>query len=153
MTILELLSGIKPDWQIKLPMPPSTNTLYLPIATKGRSRMVTSAHYKKWKTCVAFMDWIESVLTYRVFITIEIQPGPGFNDRSDSNNFAKAPIDSLVANGVLVDDCKKYVAGELSFFGDPYPNGDGIVIVRVYPEAILNGIEKPKDLFEDGAMQ
>jgi hypothetical protein len=153
VTILELLSGIKPDWATTLPIPPSSNQMYMPIATKGRSRVITTKVYKTWKNCIQFYDWRESVFLHRVFVTLEIRPGPGLKEKTDSNNYAKPTIDALVNNGILIDDSKKYLAGELSYFGETHPHGDGVVVIRVYPESVLNGVEKSKDLFDGEAVQ
>lgn len=151
MTILDLLG--EPEWSIVLPMPPSTNQLFMPMATKGRSRFVTSPLYRDWKNSVAFLSWRESAFLSRKFIAVEVCPGPDFNDSSDSDNFLKAPIDALVNNGVLINDSKKYVVASMAYWGQSHPVGKGVVVVKAFPESIFNGKESEKFLFDENEVQ
>lgn len=151
MTILDLLG--EPEWSIVLPMPPSTNQLSIPVATRGRSRFVTSPVYREWKNTVAFLSWRESAFFSRKFIAVEIRTGPDFNDAGDCDNLVKAPVDALVNNGVLINDSRKYVVAAMGYWGPEHPIGKGVVEVKVYPESLFNGKESEKFLFDEDSVQ
>lgn len=146
--IISLIKSWKPEFEIILPMPPSTNKLYMPVANRGRSRMVTTKDYRAWQTEVSLLEWTEEILLDRKFVSLEIQCGPDFRDSGDCDNLLKAPIDSLVKNGVIVNDSKEYVAGCISFFGESVNRGVGRVVMSIYPEELLNGKKKPRTLFD-----
>lgn len=151
MTILDLLG--EPEWSIILPMPPSTNQLSIPVATRGRSRFVTSPIYRDWKLQTAFLPWPESSFLSRKFIGVEIRTGPDFNNAGDCDNLIKPVIDALVNNGALIDDSRKYVCAALGWWGPSHPIGKGVVRACVYPEKVFNGVEDPKELFDFDAVQ
>lgn len=151
MTILDLLG--EPEWSIVLPMPLSVNQLSIPVATRGRSRFVTSPDHRVWKTAVSFLSWRESCFIDRKFLVLRVFPGPDMSDKSDVDNLLKSPIDALVSNGVLIDDSKKHVVGCMAFWAGDHPVGKGIAQMDVYPEKILNGKEPDKGLFDEGHVQ
>ena len=148
--ILDLLSPGK-LWEIILPVPPSTNALYMPIANRGRSRMVITKEYKQWRKTLDLLEWGDpQIFPHKVFIVLEIRPGPTLSDRADADNLAKAPVDALVRHQILVDDNRDYVRGVLSYFGNPVDSqGDGFAVVSLYHESVLNGKLSDPGLFED----
>ena len=135
-----------------MPVPPSTNSLFMPVATRGRSRMVITKEYKNWRRSLDLIEWKEApIFNYKLFIVIEIKPGPTLSDKADADNLAKAPVDALVRHQVLVDDNRDFVRGVLTYFGGPVDSqGDGFAIVSLFGEWVLNGKEPPPALF-DGA--
>lgn len=152
MCILDLLGN--PICSITLPMPPSTNRAYMPIPAKKKkdgtwsgSRVISTPEHRAWKTKVSLLEW-PAMIPNRVFIVMEIQPGPDFNNSGDSDNLLKSPIDALVNNGVLVDDSKDHVAGCAGYFGSSVSRGVGRVVVRIFNEEVLNGKKPPKTLFD-----
>lgn len=84
-----------------LPLPPSTNGLFLNIPGKGR---VKSAAYKRW---VGEAGWTllsqrPSKVAGRVGIRIRVKRMG--NRKADLDNRIKATIDLLVSHGIIEDD-------------------------------------------------
>ena len=133
-----------------MPVPPSTNSLFMPVANKGRSRMVITKEYRQWRKMLDLLEWNQApIFTNKVFIVIEIKPGPTLSDRADADNLAKAPVDALVRHQVLVDDNRDFVRGVLTYFGGPVDSqGDGFAVVSIFGEWVLNGKEPAPALFD-----
>lgn len=141
--ILEALSKANPIWSITLPVPTPNNQMYLPVGGKGkgRSRVIISPAYRLWRDSLNLLEWDSPTIDGRVFIEIEIRPGAGMTDKSDSDGFIKASIDALVRHGVLMDDNRKYVVGSMCYFGRQALNcfHEGYVEIRIYQEEVLSG--------------
>jgi len=146
-TLLSILPA--PIWSILFPVPPSSNKMFFPVATRGRSRMVISPEYKKWRECLAFLDWDPcDPFRHKVFLVLEIQSGQSLI-KADCDNLIKAPIDALVRHGILIDDDRDIVRGAMSYFGAASDTpGDGFIRVSIYHESILNGLTSPPELFD-----
>jgi hypothetical protein len=86
--ILDILGT--PLWSITMPIPPSTNSLFMPVATKGRSRMVITKEYREWRKSLDLIEWKDApIFTHKVFIVVEVRPGPTLSDKADADNFAE----------------------------------------------------------------
>lgn len=88
-----------------LPVPPSTNNLFV---TVGKRRRVLSPEYRDWKALAAGMLLQQRAKPFptpcRVTINVDET-----QSRADIDNLAKAPIDALVAFGVLPGDSNKHI--------------------------------------------
>lgn len=85
---------------VRLPVPPSTNNLYINLK---HGRMVSPA-YKAWRLEAGLKLNLRKSDT---FGTLPVQVGlmvPRKPKSRDIDNFAKAPIDLLVAHGIIADD-------------------------------------------------
>jgi len=85
---------------LKLPIPPSTNELYVYLR-KG-NRRVASKKYVAWRMIAALMLANQKKVTFQEVDTITISVHP--NKRRDIDNYAKATLDLLVGHGIMVDD-------------------------------------------------
>jgi Holliday junction resolvase RusA-like endonuclease len=86
----------------KLPVPPTTNHLYLNMRGKGR---VKSPQYRDWITEAGLLlnrQWGLSKIETQV--TIEILVERQGKRRADISNRIKAVEDLMVSQGVLADD-------------------------------------------------
>lgn len=118
----------------RLPLGPTTNKMYMPVATRGRSRFVRTKEYKAWKTMVDMIDTIEgnrrpagSPIGSRDFpvgVVIIIH-----GTEVDTDNCAKAHVDYLVRNGILEDDDIAIVKGVLLVAGKPLNKGQYAEII------------------------
>lgn len=82
-----------------LPLPPSTNGLFVNAGKRGR---VTSKPYRAWKTEAGFMLKVEP--KWRVGGPVRLSIDLPTSARADLDNLCKAPIDLLVAHGRIDDD-------------------------------------------------
>jgi Holliday junction resolvase RusA-like endonuclease len=146
--ILDILGT--PLWSITMPIPPSTNSLFMPVATRGRSRMVITKEYREWRKSLDLIEWKDApIFTHKVFIVVEVRPGPSLSDKADADNLAKAPVDALVRHQVLVDDNRDYVRGVMTYFGGPIDSqAEGFAIVSIFGEWVLNGKHQEPALFD-----
>lgn len=123
----------------RIPLGPTTNKMYMPVATRGKSRFVRTKEYKTWQQ-----------LTELVPIPESIRAAPIGSPESpvgimlvvhghdiDIDNCAKAHIDFLVRRGVITDDDISVVKAVLVFAGSPLQRNQCIEIV-VYPAAEFN---------------
>lgn len=85
---------------LKLPVPPSTNELYVYLR-KG-NRRVASKKYVSWRMISALMLAGQTKVTFQTIDTLTISIHP--NKRRDIDNYAKATLDLLVGHGIMVDD-------------------------------------------------
>ena len=84
---------------VVLPMPPTSNNLFA-----GKARRYRSWTYKKW-LAEADLAWLrQSVTPIHGPVTVTISLGRPDRRRRDCFNYEKAPIDFLVARGLIDDD-------------------------------------------------
>lgn len=105
---LDVISRIGKDgdsvkWSVVLPLPPSTNTMYVNVPGRGR---VPSKKYREWKKQAAqSLKRMPKVLV-PVEVRIIIRPGKFWRRNSDIANREKAVTDALVTAGIIPqDDC------------------------------------------------
>ena len=84
---------------VVLPFPPTANNLF-----SGKARRFRSRAYKEW-LAEADLAWLrQSVTPIHGPVTVTISLGRPDRRRRDCFNYEKAPIDFLVARGVIDDD-------------------------------------------------
>lgn len=139
MSVLAALGD--PIWSMTVPMPTSNNRMYLPVSNRGgkASRVIISPEYRMWRDSLNLLEWKLPKVEGRVFVGIEIRGGAGLTDKSDVDGFVKSSIDALVRHGVIQDDNRKYVAGQICYFGRPALNcfHEGYAELSIYPETVL----------------
>lgn len=102
----------KPDTEtcireICVPIPPTTNNLFLNARYGGR---ITTDKYKDWKgETEELFRQLTPMTQFPIAITITINGGKGFRKGSDIANREKAIVDSIVAAEVIPDDSWDYV--------------------------------------------
>jgi Holliday junction resolvase RusA-like endonuclease len=102
---------------IELPLPPTTNNLF--INSRGGGR-VLSVRYRDWKPLAAArLKHLPPVTEYPVAITYRIIWGKGWRANWDVSNREKAATDALVEAGVLQGDSCLYVCRTVSEIVDP----------------------------------
>jgi crossover junction endodeoxyribonuclease RusA len=84
---------------MKLPMPPSTNNLFVNVPKRGR---VPSGRYRQWKTAAGLMLNVQR--PHRVIGSVRVLIYVPEKTRGDIDNRVKAVLDLLVAHGVIEDD-------------------------------------------------
>ncbi|KQT52256.1 MULTISPECIES: RusA family crossover junction endodeoxyribonuclease [unclassified Aureimonas] len=86
--------------RITMPFPPSLNGVF---PTRG-NRRVPSPAYRAWRDEAGWTIKAQrpAKFTTPVHVRIDLMPPDG--RRRDVDNLAKAPLDALVAAGVLADD-------------------------------------------------
>lgn len=99
--------------RLNLPVPPSTNNLFINIAGKGR---VPSGGYKRWREAAAETLWQQKIKHFDVPVALTITVED--KGRRDVDNFAKAICDFLVRHEIIQDDSRKYVRRMTVQFGD-----------------------------------
>lgn len=85
---------------VRLPVPPSTNNLF----ANGKSGRYVTASYKAWRTAAGWqlnLARVEPFGKMKVAVTLYVPRKPASRDL---DNFSKAPLDLLVAHGVIADD-------------------------------------------------
>lgn len=122
-------------WSIQLPLPPSQNQLWIPVATRGRSRFVTSAEYKKWRKDIQLSEWVEApIFTIPLGVVLLTRPGVSFPESSDIDNFFKAPIDALKRHFIIADDSCQFIHHVQNTLGNAEDfTGQGMIQVELYP--------------------
>lgn len=86
---------------IRLPVPPSTNNLFVNVRRGGR---ILSPAYRAWR---AHAGQILNLARIQPFGTAPVQIGlmvPRKPTSRDIDNFAKGPLDLLVAHKIIADD-------------------------------------------------
>ncbi len=121
-----------PDGWIQIPLPPSTNNLFI---NKKRGGRIDSPKYRAWKKLVApLLNGIPPVKSYPVQITLAIRKGKGWRSNSDIANREKAATDALVTAGILLDDTEKCIQRVVIESWQPKsPNQEVKMFVRVEP--------------------
>lgn len=97
-----------------LPLPPSTNNLFINLPGRGRC---ISGEYQRWRDAAdAAMRGMRMPKDGRGpwFITITVED----KGRRDIDNFAKAVLDHLVRHAIIEDDSRKFVRKLTVQFGD-----------------------------------
>lgn len=111
---------------IMMPFPLSVNNLY----GEGKNRRFRTKRYNEW---IAFAD--KAVAEQRPFphfegrVDIIVHLGGGRID-ADCDNFNKVPIDFLVRNNVIKDDCKPYVRSAKAIWDDDV-NGCMVEVILI----------------------
>jgi crossover junction endodeoxyribonuclease RusA len=86
---------------MKLPMPPSTNNLFVNVPKRGR---VPSARYRQWKTAAGLTLNVQRPEPVKGSAMV-IMYVP-WKVRGDIDNRIKPILDLLVTHGVIEDDSK-----------------------------------------------
>lgn len=128
-------------WSIQLPLPPGANSLWIPVATRGRSRFVISPEYKTWRSDIQKCDWPDPpIFKDPLCIFCSILPGQSFNPGSDIDNYIKPIIDALKRHFIIVDDNSKIVQSAIMILGNKQDlTGQGMVDIGVYPSWLWTG--------------
>jgi Holliday junction resolvase RusA-like endonuclease len=83
-----------------LPLPPSTNNLYVNLPGRGRVR---AAAYRRWSDEAGWLVKAKTPpVTFYGAVAVRIEAGAG--NRRDIDNILKPTLDLLVKVGVLADD-------------------------------------------------
>ena len=102
-------------WVCELPLPPSTNGLYF-NRTGGRTK---TGQYTQWIDVAApLVRAMPKITAYPVRVTLTIRGRRGFPVNADCANREKAATDLLVAEGILIDDTRKYVTSHTQRYED-----------------------------------
>lgn len=143
---IEKMTTLCPDptlslWSVILPIPPSQNKLWIPVAIRGRSRLVTSPEYKVWRNSLNLVEFKTApIFLEPVAVVIDLIPGKDLCQNSDLDNFFKAPIDALVRHGILVDDSIKYIHHVQSTLRPSTDNrGQGVMEINIYHSFMWTG--------------
>lgn len=127
----------------RLPLGPTTNKMYMPVATRGKSRFVRTKEYKAWQTMVDLIGVIEEEKNRfpigspdsPVAIMIIVH-----GSDIDTDNCAKAHIDYLVRGGVLTDDDISVVKAVFVVAGQPLNKRQYAEII-VYPASEFGWVD------------
>lgn len=84
---------------IKLPVPPSTNELFVYL---NKKRRVPSKKYMAWRMISALMIARQEKRTFTHDVCVDLRVAP--NKRRDLDNYCKATLDFLVGHNILEDD-------------------------------------------------
>lgn len=99
------------EFQVTLPIPPSTNALFLETGNPKCPRVKTP-EYKAWlAVAVHKLRAAGARVRCPVRIQIFIVAGKGFSESRDLDNVAKPVCDSLVTAGIIPGDSVKHVKG------------------------------------------
>lgn len=98
---------------LTLPVPPSTNNLFINLPGRGR---VISGGYQRWKDAAKDALWGQKITRFNVPVAVTITvPDKG---RRDADNFNKGIMDFLVCHEIIEDDSRRYVRRLTVQFGD-----------------------------------
>jgi crossover junction endodeoxyribonuclease RusA len=123
--------------RLVLPCPPSTNNLFRNTSAKERAMWakrgakpksrVPTPEYDAWRQLAGLKANLQhqEPLTGRVTVTLRCPEA----SRRDLENFAKAPIDLLVAHGLIEDDRNRIVRGLTMVWQSETPD----LVVEVAP--------------------
>lgn len=117
---------IMPCWRfpVTIPLPPSTNNLFVNVRGKGR---VSSKAYLAWQeVAIPILAGMPKPPTLPVVVVISITSGTG--GYFDIANFEKAITDSMVKAGCIPDDSFKYVVGVYVRLHDISADGSEAVV-------------------------
>lgn len=111
------------SFKITLPFPPSVNGMFAQNKKNAKLRFKTK-EYKAWlASCPELDDYKcdgQCTISYLIFFP---------DDRiRDGQNYMKAPLDYLCAQGVIEDDNRRIVKGEQWIDGDIDRDNPRIVI-------------------------
>jgi Holliday junction resolvase RusA-like endonuclease len=122
-----------PDGWINIPLPPSTNNLFINLKRGGRTE---SPKYRAWKKEVSpILESVPAVKSYPVQLTLAVRVGKGWRSNSDIANREKAATDALVSAGILKDDTCKYVQRVVIELWDSETRNNQVVsmFIRIEP--------------------
>lgn len=107
---------------IELPMPPTTNTLFV---NAWGNRKGCTKEYQAWKLEAGWILTHADVPPFRkpVRLGMVIHGGVGFTRACDLSNRWKALEDLLVKHDVLIDDNVQYVVGHTDDYVAPTTKG------------------------------
>lgn len=105
---------------IKLPFPPSVNTMYANMPKRGR---IKTAAYRDWANEAGWMLNSQKPSKFQEPVTINYTFGPKGGRLWDLSNHIKAVEDLLVRQCILPDDNSKIIVG---FSVDQDPEVDGL---------------------------
>lgn len=131
----------------RLPLGPTTNKMYMPVATRGKSRFVRTKEYKAWQTMVDLIGVVEEdktrlpvgspecpVVVMIIAHAIDL----------DTDNCAKSHIDYLVRNGVITDDDISVVKASMVFAGRPLAKRQFAEIL-IYPASEMGWVNEQRE--------
>jgi hypothetical protein len=130
----------------RLPLGPTTNKMYMPVATRGKSRFVRTKEYKAWQNMVDMIEVIEGDSSRFPVGSPDAPVGVMIIVHGvdiDPDNCAKCHIDFLVRGGVLTDDDISVVKSVLVVAGQPLIKRQCAEII-VYPASEFGWIESQK---------
>lgn len=92
---------------IRLPFPPSVNTLF--PTNRRTGRRYASRKYEAWQREAGWLMRLSRAKPSGSPVAIAIELTPADRRRRDADNYAKPIIDQLVKCGLLADDNSKHV--------------------------------------------
>lgn len=110
--------------RLELPYPPSVNHYYRHF----RGRVVISAKGRAYRESVRTQLKCEDVQMFPGNIELIIDAYPPDNRRRDADNLEKCLFDSLVAGGLIVDDCK--IKRHTMTMREPMPECKGMIYIE-----------------------
>ncbi len=91
-------------FRVRLPVPPSTNSLFVSFRDRGTIRRAKTKEYKAWITAAGFMLNTQRPKPIKGRVNVWI--GIPRNNRRDLDNHLKAIFDLLVGHSLIEDDRK-----------------------------------------------
>lgn len=95
-----------------IPIPPSTNNLFMTVKIKGAMRRIKTNEYRAWIERAAWQVHSQvgsGTIQSPVEVTLTITGGKGFNRQRDLDNLLKPVLDLLVASRVIQGDNVNHV--------------------------------------------
>lgn len=139
---------------IKLPIPPSTNKLWMICRRWDKGRKVTfigrTREFESWLQHAALLCRvaIPTVRRYPVEIEVSIVGGRGFDGhRRDLDNCLKAVQDAVKHSGRIEDDTCRHIAAVRMDFA--VGHGDAECWVAIHEPAAKEGAARGEALTED----
>ena len=128
-------------WSIQLPLPPTTNQLFMPVATRGRSRLVTTPEYKTWRSLIQLSEWVEApIFNIPLGVVLTTKPGVEFPESMDLDNLFKAPVDALKRHSIICDDNCRFIQYVSNVLGNAEDfTGQGMIQVDLFPAWLWTG--------------
>ena len=118
-------AGEKVTFTVRLPVPPSTNALFVTFRDRGGIRRAKTKEYLSWITAAGFMLNTQRPKPIKGRIEVEIMVKR--NNRRDLDNFLKAILDLLVGHSLIEDDRK---IESLHIWWHEQPHDDAYVSVK-----------------------
>ncbi len=126
---------------IKLPFPPSTNTLFKNLVIKGQMRRAISGRYKQWREYAKTLIQLAKPNRFDKPVVVTLRLFPPDIQARDADNYAKAVLDALAMMCVFPDDNSKHIR-ELRIIWDNPDDEEPRVMVTV-ELADMTGIKPP----------
>lgn len=92
--------------RISLPMPPSSNNMFVNVRGRGRVR---SENYRKWSREAGWTLVAQRPPKFKVPVKISVEINPPNGRAFDLDNRKKALLDLLVEHQVIPDDSWRWV--------------------------------------------